>query len=223
MCFLIFRGLTDNYLFNDDFVWLASARNDMHIGNFLAYRVIGFFRPMVNLSFYAMERISPGNLPLYYYENMFLHFVNSMLVFHVTLAVVRDRTIAASTAVFFLVTSIHTDAVMWISARTTLLFMVFLLLSLLVLIRPPFHRGKLIASLVLYILALLTKETAVVGALLVGLLYLYYRRDRRESPLNVKVVVLFAAVSLVYIVVRGAVIGRFVQPRLANRSQIPEF
>jgi len=211
LCFFIFRGLTNNYLFNDDFVWLASARNDMNIGNVLAYRVIGFFRPMVNLSFYAMERISPGNLALYYYENMFLHFLNSMLVFHVTLVLLRDRTVAATTAVFFLVTSIHSAAVMWISARTTLLFMAFLLLSLLVLIRPPWNRGKLIASLVLYILALLTKETAVVGALLVGLLYLYYRGERK-SPLDAKTVIAFAAVTLVYLVIRSVVIGRFVQP-----------
>ena len=211
LCFAVFKGLSNNYLFNDDFEWLASARYDMNITNVLTYRVIGFFRPVVNLSFFAMERIAPGNLPAYYYENIFLHFVNCMLVFHLMLALVRDRVIAATTAVFFMVTSVHCSAVMWISARTTLLFMVFLLLSLLVLVRPPWNRKKLIVSLVLYFLALATKETAVVGAVLVGLIYLFFRGER-ESTFDWKTVVAFAAVTIVYLVVRGIVIGRFVQP-----------
>jgi hypothetical protein len=211
LCFAVFRGLTDNYLFNDDFEWIASARHNMTIGNVVAYRVIGFFRPMVNMSFYAMERIAPGNLTLYYYENILLHFVNSMLVFHLVLALVRDRVIAATTAVFFIVTSVHCAAVMWISARTTLLFMVFFLASLLVLIRPPWNRKKFALSLLLYVLALLTKETAVVGAALVAVVYVYFR-GKRESSFDLKAVIAFAAVTVLYLVVRGAVIGRFVQP-----------
>ena len=85
------------------------------------------------------------------------------------------------------------------------------LLSLLVLVRPPWNRKKLIVSLVLYFLALATKETAVVGAVLVGLIYLFFRGER-ESTFDWKTVVAFAAVTIVYLVVRGIVIGRFVQP-----------
>ncbi|MGD8415068.1 MAG: hypothetical protein PVF33_12595, partial [Candidatus Latescibacterota bacterium] len=211
LCFILFRGLSDNHLFNDDFEWLAKARYEMTLGNVLAYRVIGFFRPIVNLSYFAMERIAPGNLWLYYYENVLLHFVNSMLVFHLILCLVRDRTIAALTAVFFIVTSVHCAAVFWISARTTLIFTLFLLSSLLVLMRPPWNRRKLFLSLLLYALALLTKETAVVGVLLVGMLYLFYRKKEGAAP-DKTAVIAFFAVTVAYLVVRSLVIGRFVQP-----------
>lgn len=211
LCFLLFKGLTDNYLFNDDFEWLAKARHEMTMGNVLAYRVIGFFRPMVNLSFFTMERISPGNLPLYYYGNIFFHFANAMLVFHLMLCLIRDRTIAAATAVLFIATSVHAAAVYWISARTTLMFTFFLLSSILVLMRPPWNRKKLLISLLLYLVALLTKETAVAGAPLVGLLYLFYRGRKRSAPDTVAVVSFFA-VTVAYLIIRSLVLGRFVQP-----------
>jgi len=211
LCFVLFRGVADNYLFNDDFEWLAKARHEMTLGNVLAYRVIGFFRPIVNLSFFTMERLAPGNLWLYYYGNVLIHFVNAMLVFHLVRCLVRDRTIAATTAVFFIVTSVHCAAVFWISARTTLIFTLFLLSSLLVLMRPPWNSKKLFFSLLLYLLALLTKETAVVGAPLVGLLYLFYRGRKQSAP-DRTALISFFAVTIAYLIIRSLVIGRFVQP-----------
>jgi hypothetical protein len=211
LCFLLFRGLADNYLWNDDFEWIAGARHGMTIGNVLAYRVIGFFRPVVNLTYFAMERIAPGNIGLYYYENIFLHFLNSMLVFQFALALIRDRRIAAAAATLFLVTGVHSAAVMWISARTSLICTTFLLASVLVLARDPGSRRNLVVSIALYALALATKETAVVGAPLAGLLYLHYRAERRPTP-RVSALVSFAAVTVVYFIVRFVVIGRLIQP-----------
>ena len=75
LCVLTFHGMTDNYLFNDDFAWLDSARNRMEGGSVLMTRVVGFFRPLVNVTFYLMERFSPGNIPLHYSLNLVLHFL----------------------------------------------------------------------------------------------------------------------------------------------------
>ena len=59
---IAYGDMADNYLFNDDFLWLSSARYDMDAGNLLIFRVIGFFRPMINASFFATERIAQGSL-----------------------------------------------------------------------------------------------------------------------------------------------------------------
>jgi hypothetical protein len=210
LCFFTFKNIVDNYLFKDDYVWLASARYRMDIGNVLTYRVIGFFRPLINLSFFSMERIAPGNIPAYYYQNITMHFINSILVFHFVLALMRDRTIAATTAALFLVSSVHPAAVLWISARTTLICTMLLMSSLLILIRTPFSRTKLAISLILFVLALTAKETAVVGAALVGLLYLL-RRGKRETSPNLIALISFAAVTVIYLIVRQVVIGQLVQ------------
>ena len=70
----VYHGIVDNYLFNDDFLWLSKARHEMD-GNVLTFRVIGFFRPFINLSFFVTERLAPGNLPLYYVTNLLLHWL----------------------------------------------------------------------------------------------------------------------------------------------------
>lgn len=135
LCLATYRGIFDNWLFNDDFSWLREARLGMSWGNLLTLRVVEFFRPLVNLSFYVMERISPGNLPLHYSFNLLLHFLNSLLVFHAAFALTGGRRLSAAASALFAVTSIHTGALFWISARTTLMSS-FLLLSSLILVVP---------------------------------------------------------------------------------------
>lgn len=210
LCYVTYRAVLDNYLYNDDFLWIAAGRYEMELDNLLTYRVIGFFRPLVNASFYLMERIAPGNLPVYYFENIFIHFLNSILVFHLVLSILHKRAVAATTAVFFVVASTHAGAVFWISARTTLISTMLLLSSLVVLVRSKGTQKHLVVSLVLFVLALSAKETAVVGALLVGLLFLFFR-NRKDTSVGSRALLSFSAVTIVYLIVRFVAIGAFVQ------------
>jgi hypothetical protein len=111
LCLVVYHGISDNYLYNDDFLWLSHARHEMNAGNVLSFRVIGFFRPLINVSFFLMEKVSPGNIPLHYHLNFLLHYLTTILVFHLLYLLFRNRTVAAATAVYFLVTSIHASAV----------------------------------------------------------------------------------------------------------------
>ena len=166
-----YRGVLDNWLFNDDFSWLRAARFDMTPGNILTFRVVEFFRPLVNLSFYGIEKTAPGNIPLHYALNLALHFLCTLLVFHLILNLLRNARLAAAAAALFALTSVHAAAVLWMSARTTLLSTFFLLGSLTMLtssVGPAILRVA--ASIALYILALASKEEAISGVFLVGLL-----------------------------------------------------
>ena len=62
-----YRGILDNWLFNDDFSWLKAARFDMAPGNILTFQVVEFFRPLVNFSFYVMEEASPAEASRLHY------------------------------------------------------------------------------------------------------------------------------------------------------------
>jgi len=170
LCLAAYRGVLDNGLFNDDFSWLKAARYDMNPGNLLSFRVVDFFRPLVNISFYLMEKASPGNTPLHYGFNIVLHALCAILVFRLISKLTRSESIAAAAAVLFAVTSVHAAAVMWISARTTLLSTFFLLASLDVLVSRAGPSPLRIAfAAMLYILALASKEEAIAGVLLVAL------------------------------------------------------
>ena len=161
--------MLDNDFYNDDFLWIRAARNDMTWSNVLTTRVIGFFRPLINLSYFLTEKFAPANLTLYNSTQIALHIANTILLYHLFRQVLRDRTIAAATAFYFLVTFNHLGAVIWISGRTTLIASMFLLASLLVATHPNRHRRM--AASILFVLALAAKEEAIIGS---GLLVLIY-------------------------------------------------
>jgi hypothetical protein len=237
LCLAPYRGVLNNWLFNDDFSWLREARYDMRPGNILTLRVVDFFRPVVNLSFYLTEKVAPGNVPLDYAFNLALHFVCALLAFHLIDNLLKNREVAACAAALFAVTSVHSAAVLWISARTTLLSSFFLLASLAVLTSS---KGTAIvrvaASVALYILALASKEEAISGLLLLGLLAVLWRgADGRAESAGEQAIrrasipppaaresrgiggtralpsrsalVAFAGVTVVYLLVRHTIIG----------------
>jgi hypothetical protein len=212
LCLAAYRGILDNWLFNDDFSWLKAARYDMTSANLFTFRVVDFFRPLVNLSFYIMEKASPGNVPLHYGFNLVLHFLCTVFVFHLILKLLDSEALAAAAAVLFAVTSVHSAAVMWISARTTLLAACFLLASLNVLLaRAGTERLRLGVSIALYILALASKEEAIAGVLLVALLFALKGKGAPPERPGRNAFAAFAVVSIAYLVLRLAFMGGFFQ------------
>ncbi len=210
LTYFLYGNAADNYFFNDDFLWVAMARYDMDVANLFTFRVIGFFRPLINLSFFLTEKTAPGNVAVYHYTSMLFHFFNSVLVFHLMVILFRKRALAFATALYFVVASTHSGAVFWISARTTLLSTFFLLSSFVVLLRFRPSTGGLVVALVLYVLALMAKETSVVGAALVGMLYVYVR-DGSDIRYWKRALFFYSVFTLVYFVLRWAAVGGFVQ------------
>lgn len=206
LCAVTFHGMTDNHLFNDDFSWLDAARYTMEGRNVVTTRVVGFFRPLVNVSFHIMEQLSPGNIPLHYSFNLLLHFICTLLVFHLLSRLAGSAWTAAAGAALFAVTSIHTGAVLWISARTTLLSSALLLGSLLLLVPGGTVRRAACAGL-LFALALAAKETAIAG-LFIALFLFLLPAPARPSRAGIAI---FAVVSALYLMTRAFVMGGFMQ------------
>jgi hypothetical protein len=212
LCTVSYHGITDNYLFNDDFSWLREARYEMKPGNLVTHRVVNFFRPLINLSFYLMERTSPGNIRLHYSFNLVFHFLNSILVFHLISILLGDRWTAAAAAALFAVTSVHTGAVLWISARTTLMS-TFLLMSSLTLLARGVKAGakNIIWPIVLFVLALAAKETAIAGFPLLLIILWYVNKESPQRRSILRPSLSFLVVSAAYLVIRKSIMGGFTE------------
>lgn len=206
-----YRNLAGDYLYNDDFRWMSQARYQMTPGNLLGFQVVGFFRPLINVMFYITERVIPGNLHAYYATNLGLHLFCGLLVFQLVERLMRSGTIAAGTALFFLVTSTHYSAVGWISARTTLVSTLLLLWSLMVVVDRPRAWWRQAAAATLYALALAAKEDAVVGVLLLALIA-WFRRPHGEALPDRATIAVFGVITVAYLVVRTAVMQHLAQP-----------
>ncbi len=210
LCLLPYRGMLDNWLFNDDLSWLRAARLEMTPRNVLSYRVVDFFRPAVNLSFWLMEKAAPGNVPLHYAFNVLLHALCAMLYYRLLEKLLASARLAFAAAALFAVTSVHAAAVLWISARTTLLSTAFLLAALLALLSEKRAGALRIAGACsLYALALAAKEEAIAGLLIAALVYSLARSARGRPRIDGRALAALAAVSALYLVLRSAFMGGF--------------
>jgi hypothetical protein len=207
-----YRGIFDNWLFNDDLAWLRAARYGMTPGNLLTFRVVEFFRPLVNLSFWSMEKAAPGNIPIEYAFNLVLHFLCAVLVFHLTLKLLENSWLAAASAALFAVTSVHAAAVLWMSARTTLLSTFFLLASINVLLADKGGAAlRTGASAALYVLALASKEEAIAGLFIVPLLFALGGKTEGRRRIPTAALAVFIVISAAYLLFRQALMGGYVR------------
>lgn len=115
--------------------------------------------PLTLLSYQIEYAFAGANPALFHLTNLALHALNACLVFLLTLRIVREKRSALFAGMLFAVHPLLSETVLWASARKDLLVTAFFLLTMIVMIRKEkvFHP----AALGLFILALLSKVTAV--------------------------------------------------------------
>jgi hypothetical protein len=148
----------------------------------------GLYRPLVTTS-YALNFAVGGREPRGYHGvNLALHALVSVLVWALYRRLSGDALTAGAAAFLFAAHAVHTEAVANVVGRAELLSAFLFLLSLLSYLGSRGAQGRrrtrlVLASLSAYLLALLSKESAVT---LLGVILLYdfvYREERARSLL----------------------------------------
>lgn len=162
------------------------------------------YRPVVSIT-YFVDRALWGLNPFgYHFFNLLLHAGNAILVYVLIFWVLRNCPTALLTAGLFAVHPLQSEAVCNIGYRADLLSLFFVLLSFLYFVRYSDAQGekRLLYcgfSLVLFFLAIFTKESAVVLPLLLAAYSIFIRK---ESPWKQNGAYLgYAAVTLFYFAV----------------------
>lgn len=132
----------------------------------------------VTLLSYALEYALWGMNPVGYHTvNVILHALNVVLVFALAQHLTAHRGVALVTALFFLVHPAQVETVAWVSQRKNLLSMLFFLLAWLAHIRSIKHGNRWLAlAWGLFLLSLLSKQTAVGAAALFGLYDVFWAK-----------------------------------------------
>lgn len=124
------------------------------------------YRPVLLISFAIDYSIWKNNPVGYHLTSIFLHVINSLLVFFLILKLFDNKLLSFFTSVFFAVHPVQSEAVAYASGRTDLLFSFFGLSSILLflsyLIPKKAPSSFYLFSLLSFILSLLSKETAVI-------------------------------------------------------------
>nr|HPQ42040.1 hypothetical protein [bacterium] len=169
--------VTGTWFFADDFYWMNYARHAAEApSRILTHRFLNYYRPVINAlftleSFWADVAAFPRHL-----LNLLLQLVTVALIADWLRRLTRSPVAAMAAAFLFAVGPVQLDSVIWVSGRTDLVALCFLMLSLAFMPRyrpvstnsaPTLSMGSDTASgavsLICLILGLLSKETVVLA------------------------------------------------------------
>jgi Flp pilus assembly protein TadD len=144
-----------------------------------------------------------GDRPFgYHLTNILLHTLVSVLVYLVLARIFPGKNgVAFASALVFAVHPVHAESVAWIAGRTDLIATLFMVASLLALSSAPGRRGCLALSLLSFLVALFSKESALVFPLIAAA-YLAAFCPGWARPLRLRLILLYTVCVAAYLAVR---------------------
>ncbi len=165
--------ITENPLVKD-----ISANGLLQIFNM---PVMGNYHPLTILSLaleYHYVQLEPW---LYHLDSLLLHIIVTMLVYWLVVLLTQKPVAAAITALLFALHPMHVESVAWVSARKDVLYGTFYIAALIAYLYYAGVQGAkkwmlYLLTLVLFVLALLSKPVAVVLPVVLLLIDLFRSR-----------------------------------------------
>jgi protein O-mannosyl-transferase len=173
-----------------------------------------YYRPLMTLGYLVCNKVFQSFPYGFHLVNVLLNCVVVWLVFLACSTLLRDEIVALVAAAIFALHPIHTEVVAWIAAVTELEMAVFYLASFVFFLRLESlpRREKRTTGILMcacFALALLSKEQALILAVLTTIYEHFYRSDRDTSGWRTKVYRYsgFWMIAAAYLVFRIGVLG----------------
>jgi hypothetical protein len=184
-----------------------------------------YYRPLQSLSLlfdYSLWRLNPFG---YHLTNLLLHIFNAIIIYFLIGIISKSRKISLLTSLLFLVHPIQTQAVTYISGRADPLATLFFLLAFYFYIRSITLKEltPYLGSLLFFLLALLSKEIALIFPLV---LLLYDRSFPKSAqsktclPTSKIRYLPFLAISGIYLSVRFFLLGSLLKPAITAKTSL---
>lgn len=141
-----------------------------------------FYRPFQQLSLFLDYSVWGLNPLGFHITNIILHALNAVLIYLFLELLFKRREIPLISALLFAIHPIHTQAVTYIAGRADLLALGFLLLAMLMFIKyraceNEKNKWYYLGTIVFFVFALLSRESAVVFPFLLLLYGVSFRRE----------------------------------------------
>lgn len=162
-----------------------------------------YYRPIQIIS-YALDHIAWGMKPVgYHLTNIIIHILNALLVALLVRRLTNNDLISFTSSLLFVVHPVQAAVVTYCSGRADSLALFFILAGLIFFIKHITDEkpGSFwVWSVFSYILAILSKELALVFPFLALLFTMTYGRDVRRSPRGL--IVFLFLITLIYVALR---------------------
>ncbi len=176
---VIFKG----YLFSDDFTWLWHGQKiGNSLINMLTFRMSTFYSPIMNAFYSLMYSVFNYSPQPFFLIGILVHILVSILSGILAWQLSKSKLISITVSCSVAFAGIAYEPLVWIGANMHSFVTLFVLLSIILfyqhLITKKFF--YLILSFVSFILALGTKESAIVTPLLLLSTLIYYKNERKD-------------------------------------------
>jgi Tfp pilus assembly protein PilF len=217
--FVYANSLHNEFVWDDELLILSNAYiKDIHNLFGLFSKNITYstgiksnaFRPLQMFTYTLNYALGKDDVRFYHFTNIVIHILVAIMLYWLTQIIFKNEATSLLTALLFICHPIHTEAVTYISGRADPLAALFILLSVIMYIK--FYQKKssvfYCLSIISYILALLSKEIALVVPLLI-VAYDYIYTDKKD--ISFKRQLPFFLFALSYIVLRTTALNFPVQ------------
>lgn len=216
LAFISYLNIFKNELFYDDeeliyknyYVQNLSRIPEYFTQNMVAGagKVSNMYRPVLLLSFAIDYHFWKSNPAGFHLTSIFLHGANGILLFYLILRMFKEKTVALVLSVIFIVHPVQTEAIAYASGRCDPLFSFFCFSTLLLFLSNIKKNGlnvfTYILAVICYILAILSKESAVITPLLILLVYCCQNGEKIKYKKFIFMIMPFLVVTVLYIMLR---------------------
>ncbi len=208
IAFFVFFNAINHPFVHDDVVFIVQNPQIGHLDHLLnlffqssnPQRVAGvnsYYRPVLEI-FYRLEyRLFGFHAAGFHFINILIHVLNGLLLCIVLCRLQFSQWLAYSISLLFLIHPIQSEAVACVSGISNLLTAFFILLTL-----YYYIRGRYVLTFVGLVLALFTKEQAIILVPLLVLIDWYQQKKDRGGLWFV-----FSIVTLVFLWLRSSITG----------------
>lgn len=203
----LFSSALTNFFSGDDWFHLniSQIKNFKEFSNFFSFsptpQSAAFYRPLsTQVFFFVFQSLFDLNSLPYYLFILFVFGCSLYLVYLLAQKVLKNKTQAILALFFYSVSVTNFTKIYFLSAFQEIAMVVFILLSILTYLKKPSTRNTLMA-LIFFILALASKETAVVLPFILLIL------DWSRGKVNIKRILPFIIILLPYLCFRFSYFG----------------
>lgn len=177
-----------------------------------AGKISNMYRPILMTTF-AFDHIFWGNNPFgYHLTSILLHASNGILIYFLIFILFKNRLISFITSLLFIIHPVQSEAVIYASGRTDPLYVFFSLVSIhlfLSLLKTKINITlKWCGSIIFFLWAILSKESAIIIPVLFILLYYAFDNKQKISYFRfLTVTIPFVLLSFIYVLLRLTILN----------------
>ena len=189
--------------------------------------VNNYYRPLLEIIYKLQYKLFGFDAFKYHFFNMAVHVINSLLAYILLKQLTKRQFLSIIVSLLFLVHPVQTETVACISGMSNLLFLFFLLGSMILYVKADgllgntkkwFLRGH---AAFLFFIALFIKEHAIVLPFLLCLYEYYFsqrqqKKERRETIISVGI---FFMIAGLYFVWRKMILGNAIALLFVSKGE----